>query len=101
LGLSLLSSWILVLTISSPLPSSLETTLDYDSEKYFKSTYSHMPFYLLGTLNAYFAYNEKTKAILQKLTENNIFRVILLGLGTFLVLLVVNRPEIWNNILGF
>ena len=60
-----------------------------------------MPFYLLGTLNAYFAYNEKTKAILQNLTENNIFRVILLCLGTFLVLLVVNRPELWDNILGF
>lgn len=31
LGLSLLSSWILVLTISSPLPSSLETTLSYSA----------------------------------------------------------------------
>ena len=59
-----------------------------------------MPFYLLGTLNAYFAYDEKTKAILQKLTQNNILRVVFLCLGAFFILLVVDRPEIWDKILG-
>jgi len=57
MGLSLLGAWVLVLTISSPLPSSLETTLDYNAAQYFKSTYSHLPFYLLGVLNAYLAHN--------------------------------------------
>lgn len=101
LGISLLSSWILVLTISSPLPSSLETTLSYSAEKYFKSTYSHMPFYLLGVFNAYLAHSEKFKTTLQKLTENNILRVILLAVGVFFSMLVVDRPEVWEKVLGF
>jgi peptidoglycan/LPS O-acetylase OafA/YrhL len=101
LGLTLLASWVLVLTISSPLPSSLETTLSYSAEKYFKSTYSHLPFYLFGVLNAYFAQNEKIKGLFQKLTENNILKFILLALGSFFILLVVYRPEVWDQVLGF
>lgn len=50
-------TWILTLVLSAPFPSSLETTLNADSLKYFKSTYSHMPFYLFGVINGYLASN--------------------------------------------
>jgi hypothetical protein len=96
LAIAFIVSWILDLTISSPLPSSLETTLDYDAEKYFKSTYSHLPFYLLGSLNAYLSINSKTKHILSQLTENVILKLISLILGTIIILLVVLRPSIWD-----
>jgi hypothetical protein len=96
LSLSLIVSWILDLTISSPLPSSLETTLDYNAEKYFKSTYSHLPFYLLGSFNAYLSINSKTKHILSRLTENNILKIIALIIGTVIIFLVILRPSVWN-----
>lgn len=94
--IALIVSWILDLTISSPLPSSLETTLDYSAEKYFKSTYSHLPFYLLGSVNAYLSINSKTKHILTRLTENNILKFIALIIGTVIIFLVVLRPSIWD-----
>lgn len=60
-----------------------------------------MPFYLFGILNAYLAQNEKVKSVFQKLTENNILKVIMLIIGGFFIILVVDRPEVWEKVLGF
>ena len=101
LTVAFIVSWILDLTISSPLPSSLETTLDYNAEKYFKSTYSHLPFYLLGSVNAYLSINSKTKHILSQLTENTILKFVALIVGTVIIFLVILRPSVWDGVLGF
>ena len=60
-----------------------------------------MPFYLFGTLNAYLAQNDRIKLSLQKTAQNKIVRIVGLFLGSFLIILVAWRPEIWEKILGF
>jgi hypothetical protein len=96
-----LATWILTLTISAPFPTSLDTTLSYNALTYFKSTYSHMPYYLLGLINGYLATNDKTKETLRKLTRNKIFRVIGICLGFSIMVLIVVRPSIWEGELSF
>lgn len=39
--------------------------------------------------------------MLQKLTENNVLRAILLIVGAVIIVLVVDRPEVWDKVLGF
>lgn len=90
-----LATWILTLTISAPFPTSLDAILSYNTLRYFKSTYSHMPYYLIGIINGYFAHKEKTREMLRKLTHNKIFRVFGIMLGYFLVVLIVMRPSVW------
>jgi hypothetical protein len=60
-----------------------------------------LPFYLFGTLNAYLAQNDSIKISLQKTAQNKIVRIASLFLGSFLIILVAWRPEVWENILGF
>lgn len=56
-----LTTWILTLTISAPFPTSLDSTLSPTTITYFKSTYSHMPFYLLGIINGYLGHHQRMK----------------------------------------
>lgn len=56
-----LTTWILTLTISAPFPTSLDSTLSSTTITYFKSTYSHMPFYLLGIINGYLGHHRRMK----------------------------------------
>ena len=95
LGLAALGTWILTLTLSAPFPSSLETTLNNRSESYFKSTYAHMPYYLLGVVNGFLAYNEHTRETLQKLTANTYFRIFGLLSGITIIIVVVIHPSLW------
>lgn len=60
-----------------------------------------MPFYLFGTLNAFLAQSDSIKIRLQKTAQNKIVRIVSLFLGSFLIILVAWRPEIWEKILGF
>ena len=92
LGLTLLASWVLILVLSSPLATSMETILSYDAQQYFKSTHSHLPFYLFGVLNGYFAFHEGIKELLKSLTRFRILRIISLLIGSALIILVVNKP---------
>jgi hypothetical protein len=96
-----ITSWILTLVLSAPFPSSLESTLHSDSITYFKSTLSHMPYYLIGVLNGYLTANQKVKETLQKFTANKCFRMTGITVGMFLILLIVVRPAVWEGELGF
>ena len=92
--------WILTLTISSPLPSSPSTTTSSHTVSYFKSTYSHMPYYLLGVLFAYLAYNPHIKGAVAIFLKRVILRIILAVVAIGLIILIVLMPSVWEGSLG-
>jgi len=92
-----LATWILTLTISAPFPASLDSTLSSTTITYFKSTYSHMPFYLLGIINGYLGHHQRMKEILEKLTHNKIFRVLGIVIGIVIISVIVIRPSVWES----
>ena len=90
-----ISSWILTLVLSAPFPISLDTTLSSHAISYFKSVYSHLPYYLFGILNGYWAYHDSTKETMFKLTNSLCFRLAGVVIGIGLMMLVVIRPSVW------
>lgn len=94
-------SWALTLVLSAPFPSSLESTLHSDSKTYFKSTFSHMPYYLIGVINGYLAAHPKSKDTLYKFTKNQWFRLTAIAVGISLIVLIMVRPSVWEEELGF
>jgi len=92
--------FVLLLTISSPLPSSLETTLDRSTALYFESMHSHAPFYFFGVLNALISAKESTSHLFLNLAKNRLLNVFFAIFGSSLIVLIVLRPEIWSNVLG-
>lgn len=102
LGVILIVFWVLLLTISSPLPSSIDTTLDPNTLSYFKSLHSHAPFYFFGVLIAYLSSNEYTNSIFSKFAKNKILTRILYLFGIGIVILILERPSVWRDtLLGF
>lgn len=96
-----LATWILTLTISAPFPTSLDSTLSSTTMSYFKSTYSHMPYYLLGLINGYLAHHQRIKETLEKLTHNKFFRGLGIVIGVVIITVIVLRPSVWERELSF
>ena len=100
LGALTIVSLILVFVLGGKLPVSIETMISDNAQLYFQSIYSHIFFYLFGTVMAFTLDKESVKSFLRDHFINN-FSIIttLIVLAFSLITFIIMRPSIWYNAL--
>ena len=99
LGALLIASWVLMFVLSPPLLTSLDVTINPDTQIFFRSLYSHSGFYLFGLLLALVLSNSYARQSLTEIIGSAVtggMFVIAFGL----IVLVLFRPLTWEDASG-